>query len=216
MPIKSLVISMLVMACGTAPSAEDKAIYDQHVILGLRVAEVKANTTAHELVLCPTSNEYTEEYLNNNCQLALSSRSGKRVVFTQQPEFASQAGQRERVLVVATPVITGVLAWLAALRRYYNLTEAEQQTMRQWLKPRTVATTFGLLALGTLAFTMVFEPHTAGAAKRATARHFAEIFTTDKDFQAATEVRNVKKILLALAQELELQATPAALRMLQE
>ena len=63
---------------------------------------------------------------------------------------------------------------------------------------------------------MVFEQHTAGADKRAAARHFADIFTTDKDFKAATEVRNVKKILLAIAHELELKATPAALRMLQE
>ena len=214
MPIKLLAISMLALACGTTPPAKDKAIYDQHVILGLRIAEVKTNTTAHELVICPLSDEYTKEYLTHNCQPALSSRSGKRVVFTQQPEFASHTGQRERILVVATPVITGVLAWLAAIRRYYNLTEAEQQTMRQWLKPRTVATTFGLLALGTLAFTMVFEQHTAGADKRAAARHFADIFTTDKDFKAATETHNIKKILLALAQELELKTTPAALRML--
>ena len=134
--MRLLVILMLVMACGTPPSAEDKAIYDQHVILGLRVAEVDADTTAHELVLCPTSDVYTQEYLTHKCHLALSSRSGKRVVFTKQPEFTRHAGQRERVLVVATPVVTGALAWLLALRRYYSLTQAEQLSMRQWLKPR--------------------------------------------------------------------------------
>ena len=214
MLIKLLVATMLLSACGREPSASEQAIYDQRMILGLRVAEVGEDVEAHELVLCEVADEYTEAYLAENCQRALSSRSGKRVVFTQSPEPNAQAGQRERVMVVATPVVTGVLAWLVAMRRYHSLAEADRKLMRKWLRPRVVASAFGVVALGTLAFVLLFDQYTAGGGKRATVRYWKDIFSTDTDFKAATKVRRVAKILPAIAQELELKVTPAAMRLL--
>ena len=214
MLIKLLLALIFVVACGVEPSAEQQAIHNQRVILGLRVAEVENEVTAHELVLCAVSDEYSAQYLADNCALALSTRSGKRVVFTQSPEANKQAGQRERVTVVAIPALTGGLAWFWALRRYHGLSEFHQKQMRKWLRPRAVASAFGVIALGTLAFVLLFDHHTAGGDKRAAVRYWRDMFTTDKDFKAATEVRSVEKILHATAQELELKVTPAALRML--
>lgn len=214
MSLKLLVALIFITACGREPSAEPHAIHDQQMILGLRVADVGDGVTAHELVLCMVTDEYTEKYQAENCEQALSSRSGKRVVFTQKPEPNAHAGQQERLMIVATPVITGVLAWLMALRHYHSLVEAEQKQMRKWLRPRAVASTFGVIALGTLAYVMLFDQHTAGGDKRAMVHHWQEMFSTDKDFKAATEVHNVETILHATAQELELKVTPAAMRLL--
>ena len=214
MLIKLLFATMLLNACGREPSAREQAIHDQSVILGLRVADVGEDVEAHELVLCEVADEYTETYLAENCQQALSSRSGKRVVFTQSPEPNAQAGQRERVMVVATPVVTGVLAWLVATRRYRSLSEAERKLMHKWLRPRAVASAFGVIALGTLAFVMLFDQHTAGGDKRTTVSYWQDIFSTDTDFKAATKVHRVEKVLHAIAQELELKVTPAATRLL--
>ena len=214
MLLKILPVLVFVAACGREPLAEEQAIHDQRMIVGLRIAEVGDGVTAHELVLCAVGDEYSEAYLAENCQLALSSRSGKRVVFTQSPEPDMRAGQRERLMVVATPVITGVLAWMTAMRHYHGLVEFEQKSMRKWLRPRAVASAFGVVALGTLAFVMLFDQHTAGADKRAVVRYWKDVFSTDTDFKAATEVRSVAKILPAIAQELELKVTPAAVRLL--
>lgn len=214
MLIKTLAALIVISACAREPSTAPQAIHDQQVILGLRVAEVGEDIAAHELVLCTVSAEYTEAYLAENCQLALSSRSGKRVVFTQSPEPDLRAGQRERVMVVATPVIAGVLAWLAAIRHYHGLAEFDQKNMRKWLKPRAVASAFGVIALGTLAFVMLFDQHTAGGDKRAAVRYWKDVFNTDTDFKAASEVRSVAKVMHVIAQELELQVTPAAARLL--
>ena len=214
MKIKFLAAMILLSACGRVPTAEPQAIHDQRVILGLRIADVGDDVTAHELVLCAVNDEYSEQYLSEGCTQALSSRSGKRVVFTQSPASSAQAGQKERVLVLATPVVTGVLAWLWALRRYHGLGEFEQKKVRKWLKPRAVASVFGVIAIGTLGYVMLFDQHTAGGDKRAAVRAWQDIFNTDKDFKAASEVRSVEKILHALAQELELKVTPAALRLL--
>ena len=214
MLIKFLAIAILLSACGRAPVAEQRAIHDQRVILGLRVADVGKDVAAHELVLCAVSDEYSEQYLADNCVLALSSRSGKRVVFTQSPAPNKHAGQRERVIVLATPVITGMLAWLWSLRHYHGLAEFDQKKMRRWLKPRAVASAFGVIALGTLTYVLLFDQQTAGGDKRAAVRSWQDIFTTDKDFHAATAVHSVEKVLHALAEELELKATPAAVRLL--
>ena len=211
---KTLAALVVVIACAREPSTAPQAIHDQRVILGLRVAEVGEDIEAHELMLCTVGAEYTEAYLAENCQLALSSRSGKRVVFTQLPEPDLRAGQRERVMVVATPVITGVLAWLAAIRHYHGLAEFDQKNMRKWLRPRVVASAFGVIALGTLTFVMLFDQHTAGGDKRAAARYWQDVFNPDTDFKAASQVRSVEKVLHAIAQELELQVTPSALRLL--
>lgn len=214
MSIKTLAALIAIIACAREPSSAPHAVHDQRVILGLQVAEIGEDSAAHELVLCTVSAEYTAEYLAENCQLALSSRSGKRVVFTQLPEPDLHAGQRERVMVVATPVIAGVLAWLAAIRHYHGLAEYDQKKMRKWLKPRAVASAFGVMALGTLAFAMLFDQHTAGGEKRAAVRYWKDVFSTDTDFKAASAVRSVEKVLHAIAQELELQVTPAAVRLL--
>ncbi len=214
MLIKILAALVFIAACSQEPLAEQRAIHDQGVILGLRSADVGEGITAHELVLCAVSDAYTQAYLAENCQLALSSRGGKRVVFTQMPEPEPRAGQRERLVVIAAPVVTGVLAWLAAMRHYHGLVEFDRKQMRKWLKPRAVASVFGVVALGTLAVALLSDQHMAGAAKRAAVRHWKDVFNTDTDFQAAAEVRNVEKILHALAQQLELKVTPAAVRLL--
>ncbi len=214
MLMKLVLATVSVVACGHEPSTRTHAVRDQHVVLGLQRADVGDEEETHELLLCVVSDEYDAHYLAENCVQALSSRTGKRVVFTQQPQIATHTGQRERVMVVATPVVTGALAWLATWRHSLSWDKASRGKMRKWLQPRTVAKSFGVVALGTLAFVLLFDQYTAGGEKRATARYWEDIFSTDTDFKVATEVRKVEKILHVIAQELTLKVTPAAQRML--
>lgn len=217
--MRSIIYLLCFSALGCGSQLSDiKAIRDGKIVLGLHRVDLEDIADAHELLVCAADQgDYTATWIKENCYPAFTSKGNKRVIFTSASKinFPRKAGQRDRILVTTTPFVITGLSFLTSIHRRNGLPETVQQAKKFYRKPLFLTSVIGVIALGTLATSLVCDRCILGTGKRETARYIDDIFAFDTDFIAARPVRDISLILKTLAKELEVIVSRDAKRLMQ-
>lgn len=218
--MKSFVYALFfsALSCGS-PLSDVTAIRDGKIVIGLHRVAIDDIADAHELLVCAVDHEeYNAAWIEEKCYPAFTSKGNKRVIFTSASklDFPSNAGQRDKIFVTTTPFVVTGLAFLTSIHKKRGAPDGlAQQVKKFYRKPGFLTAVIGIIAVGTLATSLVCDHCILGAGKRETARYFYDIFAPDTDFIAAQPVRDVSLILNTLAKELELVISRDARRLMQ-